>query len=399
MKLNTTKLASGLLALSMVFSLAACSSDAETSSSEATDTASSESTEVTTESTESTEATVASFGAAADFDYLNFTYDQGLSTDGLWEGVTALDYVTLPEDFANVSVPTDEVTPTDESIQYQLDLITESYATTEYVTDRAAESGDIANIDYAGSIGGVLFTGGTATGYDLTLGSGSFIDGFEDAIIGHEVGETFDIVVTFPEGYSDTTDADGNTIVLSGAEATFTVTLNSLSATVIPELTDDWVYENLYAVAGFTTADDLIEAITQELFLQNIDIYVWDYISANAEISSVPAVIINYNVCQFLSYYDYQAYYYGVDLDTFVTELIGLDSVDAFLALQEETILMYAELSLMQQAVAESLGLVVTDELMEGYAEYLDSNPEAYVALNALANLVDETLVEGAVMS
>lgn len=385
----------------MAFSLAACSSDADTSSSETTDTSSSESTESTEsmESTENNEATIASFGAAADFDYLNFTYDQGLTTDGLWEGVTALDYVSLPEDFANVSVPTEEVTPTEESIQYQLDLITESYATTEYVTDRAAESGDIANIDYAGSIGGVLFIGGTATGYDLTLGSGLFIDGFEDAIIGHEVGETFEIVATFPEGYSDTTDADGNTIVLSGAEATFTVTLNSLSATVIPELTDDWVYENLYSVAGFTTADDLTEAITQELFLQNIDIYVWDYISANAEISSVPAVIINYNVCQFLSYYDYQAYYYGVDLDTFVTELIGLDDVDAFLALQEDTILMYAELSLMQQAVAESLGLAVTDELMEGYAEYLDSNPEAYVALNALANLVDETLVEGAVMS
>ncbi|MFI3169475.1 MAG: FKBP-type peptidyl-prolyl cis-trans isomerase [Faecalibacterium sp.] len=396
MRLNTTKIASLLLAFTMAASLAACSSEAASSSEDSStseETASSETTTTTTEDG------IASFGPATDFDYLNFTYDQGLTTDGLWDGITALDYVTLPEDFANVTVPTEEVTPTEESIQAQLDLITESYATTESVTDRAAESGDTVNVDYAGSIGGVLFTGGTATGYDLTLGSATFIDGFEEAIIGHEVGETFDITVTFPEGYSDSTDADGNTIVLSGAEATFAITLNSISATVTPELTDDWVYENLYALAGFTTTDDLVEAITEELFLQNIDVYVWNYISENAVITEVPAVIINYQVCQFLSYYDYQAYYYGVDLDTFVTTLIGLDDVDAFLAMQEDTILMYAELSLMQQAVAESLGLEVTDELMEGYAEYLDSNPEAYVALNALANLVDEVLVDGAVMS
>ncbi len=402
MKKKTTKAASLLLALTMALSLslslAACSDDSASSDAASSESASSESTE-STESTETTESVIASFGAAADFDYLNFTYEQGLTTDGLWEGVTATDYVTLPEDFANVTVPTAEVTPTDESIQYQIDMILESYATTETLTEGTAADGDTVSIDYAGSIGGVLFTGGTATGYSITLGSGTFIDGFEEAVVGHDVGETFDIVVTFPEGYSDTTDADGNTIVLSGAEATFTVTLNSITATIIPELTDDWVYENLYAMAGFTTADELTEEITYELYLQNIDIYVWNYISENAEISSIPAVITNYQVCQFLSYYDYVAYTYGVDLDTFVTEMIGIESVDAFLVLQEESILMYAELSLMQQAAAELLGLEVTDDVLEGYAEYLESNPEAYVALNALANLVDDTLVAGATMS
>ena len=84
--------------------------------------------------------------------------------------------------------------------------------TTQQVTDRAAADGDTVNIDYAGTVDGVAFTGGTYSGYSLTLGSGSFIDGFEDQIVGHKPGETFDVNVTFPDGYSDSTDADGNAV-------------------------------------------------------------------------------------------------------------------------------------------------------------------------------------------
>lgn len=397
MKKITTKGITLLLALTLCASLAACSSD-DSSASESTDT-SSEST-----TSESTTSGISIFGAVADFDYLNFTYTEGLTDEGLWEGITATDYVTLPDDFANVTIPTEDVTPSDESIQEQIDEILAAYIPTEYVTERAAEEGDVANIDYSGSIGGVLFTGGTYAGYDLTLGSGSFVDDFEDQIIGHEVGESFEVVVTFPEGYSDTTDADGNTLVLSGAEATFEVTLNSLSATVTPELTDDWVYENLYASYGYTTATELTQDITSELFLQNINLYVWDYMTENTEISSVPAVIINYMVCQFLCYYDYQAYIYqdyydGDDLESFAVNMIGLESADALLVYMEDSIYEYAELVLMQQAIAEQLGLEVTDEVLELYAEYLDTEPLSYVSYIALQNLVDEVLVDSVILS
>ncbi len=398
MKKITSKGIALLLALTLCASLAACSSDDSSSVSESTDT-SSEST-----TSESTTTEVSIFGAVADFDYLNFTYTEGLTDAGLWEGVTATEYVTLPEDFANVTVPTEDVTPSDESIQSQIDEILAAYTTTEYITERAAEEGDIANIDYSGSVGGVLFTGGTYAGHDLTLGSDSFIDGFEEQIVGHEVGETFDVVVTFPADYSDTTDAEGNTIVLSGAEATFEVTINSLSTTVTPELTDDWVYENLYASNGYATANELTQDITSELFEQNINLYVWTYLTENAEVSSVPAVIINYAVCQFLCYYDYQAYIYqnyydGDDLESFVVNMVGLENVDALLIYMEDDIYAYAELYLTQQAVAEQLGLTVTDEVLEGYADYLESNPTSYVALNALATLVDDALIGGVMLS
>ena len=80
-----------------------------------------------------------------------------------------------------------------------MDNLLNQYTSSQPVTGRSAQSGDVANIDYTGTVDGVAFTGGTATGYDLTLGSGSFIDGFEDQIIGHNVGDTFDVTVTFPD--------------------------------------------------------------------------------------------------------------------------------------------------------------------------------------------------------
>ena len=131
-------------------------------------------------------------------------------------GIKALDYVTLPEDFGSIALKENDLTPTEDELQQQVDNLLNQYTSSQPVTGRSAQSGDVANIDYTGTVDGVAFTGGTATGYDLTLGSGSFIDGFEDQIIGHNVGDTFDVTVTFPDGYGDSTDAEGNTITLSG---------------------------------------------------------------------------------------------------------------------------------------------------------------------------------------
>lgn len=89
-------------------------------------------------------------------------------------------------------------------------------------TGVVVEEGDTINLDYTGYVDGVEFSGGSTQGYgtDLTLGSGSYIDGFEDAVIGHEVGETFDIEVTFPENYQN--------VDLAGQDATFTITINGV---------------------------------------------------------------------------------------------------------------------------------------------------------------------------
>ena len=151
-----------------------------------------------TDSASSAAASVSQFGSVADFDYEAFDYSDGLDENGYWSGIKALDYVTLPEDFGSIALKENDLTPTEDELQQQMDSLLNQYTSSQPVTGRAAQSGDVANIDYTGTVDGVAFTGGTATGYDLTLGSGSFIDGFEDQIIGHNVGDTFDVTVTFP---------------------------------------------------------------------------------------------------------------------------------------------------------------------------------------------------------
>lgn len=101
------------------------------------------------------------------------------------------------------------------------------------VTDRAAQNGDTVNIDFSGSIDGVKFDGGEAKGYDLVLGSGSFIPGFEDQVVGMAIGESKDVNVTFPENYQAEE--------LKGKPAVFAVTLNAISGKELPELTDEFV--------------------------------------------------------------------------------------------------------------------------------------------------------------
>ena len=197
------------------------------------------------------------YGSAEDYDYENFSYSSGLDENGYWEGVKALDYVTLPENFASLTFKRSEIEPTEEELQSEIDSLLSDHSTEKQVTDRAAADGDTVNIDYAGSVDGVAFSGGTYSGYSLTLGSGTFVDGFEDQIVGHTPGETFDVTVTFPEGYSDSTDSEGNTVVLSGKKAVFSVTLNYISEKVLPELTDAWVAENYGESDDVHTVEEL----------------------------------------------------------------------------------------------------------------------------------------------
>ncbi|MBO7150516.1 MAG: trigger factor, partial [Clostridia bacterium] len=90
---------------------------------------------------------------------------------------------------------------TEEQVNEEVERTRARNARTVEITDRAAQNGDIANIDYKGEVDGVAFAGGTAEKQDLKLGSGSFIPGFEDQVVGHSIGESFDVIVTFPTEY------------------------------------------------------------------------------------------------------------------------------------------------------------------------------------------------------
>ncbi len=342
----------------------------------------------------------AALGPAANYDYQNFTYSQGLTAEGRWEGVRALDYVTLPEDFAAIPLKKADIEPTEEDIQSLWDNLLESNRIQQPVTGRAAEEGDIANIDYSGTVDGVVFTGGTAEGYDLTLGSGTFIPGFEDQIVGHNIGDSFDVTVTFPDDYGDSTDEAGNTITLSGKEAVFRVTLNSLAVSVLPEATDAWVEENFGASNDLHTVAELDQYFHDNLYTSNLTNAVVDYLTENSQVSSIPDVVRNYQVCSQLSYYNSYASMFGYEtLDEFLSGFMGYDNADALLADTEQDVLNSCNQLLIFQAVAESLDLAPTDAELEAYASYTETMGEGYVHLLALQDRVLSTLRDGAAIS
>ena len=339
----------------------------------------------------------AALGPAANYDYQNFTYSQGLTAEGRWEGVRALDYVTLPEDFAAIPLKKADIEPTEEDIQSLWDNLLESNRIQQPVTGRAAEEGDIANIDYSGTVDGVVFTGGTAEGYDLTLGSGTFIPGFEDQIVGHNIGDSFDVTVTFPEHSGEPTGGAGQPSARSGKGAVFRVTQNGLAGSVLPEATGAGVEENFGASNDLHTVAELDQYFHDNLYTSNLTNAVVDYLTENSQVSSIPDVVRNYQVCSQLSYYNSYASMFGYEtLDEFLSGFMGYDNADALLADTEQDVLNSCNQLLIFQAVAESLDLAPTDAELEAYASYTESMGEGYVHLLALQDRVLSTLRDGA---
>ena len=142
---------------------------------------------------------------------------------------------------------------TKKEVDAEVDKILLREAKPVEVTDRACANGDTVDIDFAGTVDGEAFAGGTAEGYELELGSGTFIPGFEEQVAGMEIGKERDIVVTFPENYQ----ADN----LRGKEATFHIKLNAIKGKELPELTDEYVKK----YAGSETVADYRKKVKERL--------------------------------------------------------------------------------------------------------------------------------------
>lgn len=347
-------------------------------------------------SSAASEAESSVYGKASDYDYQNFTYSDGLDENGYWDGIRALDYVTLPEDYASISLKKSDFEPTAEEVQSQIDNLLSQNTTTQQVTDRAAADGDTVNIDYAGTVDGVAFTGGTYSGYSLTLGSGTFIDGFEDQIIGHTPGETFDVNVTFPDGYSDSTDSEGNAVVLSNKKAVFSVTLNYISEEVLPELTDAWVDENFGTSDDIHTVEDLRALYQKMLYESNLSDAVMSYLLENSTFKDLPKEVTDYQVNQCLNYYYTMANYYGYDLDSFLQTASGYENADALLDAMSDSITQYAREALLYQAVAEAMDIAPTQEQIDTYSAYTETYGADYCTMVALMDAVSDALATGA---
>ncbi|MBQ9551755.1 MAG: trigger factor, partial [Clostridia bacterium] len=155
-------------------------------------------------------------------------------------------------EYKGLSAEKATVEVTDDEIDHEIGHLRDQNSRMIDVDDRAAAMGDITNIDFEGFVDGVAFEGGKGEDYDLTLGSGSFIPGFEDQIVGHTIGEEFDVNVTFPEEY---------TPELAAKDAVFKVKLNSISFKELPELDDEFAKD----LGEYDTLAELKEGIKKEL--------------------------------------------------------------------------------------------------------------------------------------
>ena len=305
-----------------------------------------------TDTAESTQESVVESENAAEAETEDFGPEAYLS------GINVADYVTLGE-YTGVEVSVDAPVVTDEYLDSYIDYVLQSNMVKTEVTDRPVEEGDIVNIDYEGKIDGVAFDGGTAQGYDLTIGSGAFIDGFEDGLIGAQSGETLDVNVTFPEDYR------GEEV--AGKDAVFTVTVNSISVESLPELTDEFVQ-------GLDVGVNTVEEYRQyayELLMEeeqnthdsNAEVAILEAVMANSELQDPPEDMTNRYYSRMIDNMTYYASMYGYDLETFLS--IQGTSEDA---IRESSVQAGQEIITMQ-AIAEAEGLSVTDEELDAEIE------------------------------
>ena len=243
----------------------------------------------------------------------------------------------------------------------------------EGITDRPVELGDITNIDYEGKKDGVPFVGGTAQGAILLIGSGQFIAGFEDGLIGVMPGETVDLNLTFPEYYGNAE--------LAGQEVVFTVTVN-----FIPEMEDALVEE--IGVPGVSTVDELRAYVRESLEAQARDTYlaaaedeVMMQILADSTFGELPADMLAENRETYEGWLDRNAADFGMTGQAYL-EMFGMD--------YESTVEQYAEQYtkelLVVHAIADNEGLNISDK-------DLDARMEEYAQNRGVT--VDELLING----
>lgn len=220
----------------------------------------------------------------------------------------------------------------------------------EEITEGIIKNGDTVNIDYVGKKDGIAFEGGTAKGYDLGIGSGTFIPGFEEGLVGVGVGDTVDLNLTFPEEY--------HSEELAGQEVVFTVTVNYIHGDIVAPSVEDYAASN-----DFESVEAFREDVANELKTANeskAEETVWLAVVDNATVNEYPQSEMDKAFANMKEYYSQVAAAYGTDLDALLTQFNS--SEETF----EDDMKEYAEMAVAEKlvaiAIAEAEKIVVTDE-------------------------------------
>lgn len=338
------RLLATMLCLSLAASMTACGNNSSSAD------------ETTTSSNETT-------GDEVDFP----NYSAGLNDDGFIKDIKASDYIKLAE-YKGIEVDRSELAITDEDFEtYLYEEFLNTYTDELEVTDRAVQDDDLVNIDYVGKIDGEEFEGGSAESYTVRIGVTQFIDDFIEQLIGHEIGETFDIEVTFPETYSNSPD-------LAGKDAVFTITINGISEMVYPEVTDEFVAENF---ESYENAETFLKEVREEFEFNEKKNYVWTKVVDASEIISYPETFIEEYVALELADLSYRAYANG----TTVESLFSYYNIteEEFLESARENAKTYVKSLLCMQALCEAEGISSSFEDLQQYYGFESEESAEYI--------------------
>ena len=278
------------------------------------------------------------------------------------------DYVTLG-DYEGLEVEVDTYNYTAEDVEQEMQSEFDYYIQNTQAYDYkkldkdTVEDGDIVNIDYVGKKDGVAFDGGTAQGAHLTIGSGQFIDGFESGLIGHKVGETVSLNLTFPEQY--------HSEELAGQAVVFDVTINSIDEQSVPELNDEAVQK---MGSGHNTVDEFKksteEYIAEKVAEQNEEskkAAVWEKVYGLCKVSDPPEAMVQDVLDRIASNLAAYANQYQVSEDDFLTIYMGTTREEYDVSSKENAVTSASE-KLVAAAIAKKEGIEITDEVINEYA-------------------------------
>ncbi len=298
----------------------------------------------------------------------------------------AADYVTLGE-YKGLEISASRQDVTDDYVDMYMEYIRANSPVTAEVTDRGVQVGDTVNIDFVGKIDGVAFEGGTAAAQSLTIGSGRYIEGFEEGLVGANVGQKVELNLVFPEDY---TNAD-----VAGKDVVFYVTVNSITEQKTPELDDAYVQG--LAIEGVTNVEEYTDYIREELTADAQSTYEDDLSNAavNAamevsEFEEMPEALMNYYVEIFKLNITQQAQMYGMDVEQYMQLMVSsgdFESEDSD-GIIRELALKSAKQSMLFAAIADAEGLHVTDEEMAEKMEQ-DAADAGYESAEAYEAVID----------
>ena len=264
----------------------------------------------------------------------------------------------------------------DESVEYEISQ--RLLQNPEEVKNGTVEMGDIATIDYVGTRDGEAFEGGSAEGYDLEIGSGSFIDGFEDGVVGMKTGETKDIDLSFPEDYWNED--------MAGVSVTFRVTVQKISRA--PELSDEWVADNSDTSKTIDEYKEEVKAQLQEEAVEtaqeNLNSLAWEQVLEGTEVLEYPEQDIKDQMEQSEAFYQAYAEQSGMTVEEFL-ESQGM-SMDEY----NEQNQMYAEYKVKQNLIVQAIMGAEGFSLDDERCQEIQADLMAMYGYDNLAEFVDD---------